>query len=140
MKRLYLTAIVKEPNEKGQEIIDNAIKPKEGGLSKQWYIEQNLTPPSDIDDTPEIDENGLIFLEEQYLQTINLDVTIPLKNIDSYASAQEGGSIIYTKANVFYHVAEEVDEIDFYIDFISRSWFQKIKDYINYQIDKIKEE
>jgi len=133
MQILNLTAISTVPNEEGEALIDKAMKPTKkdkdpNKLSKEWFREQGLVPPDDAeDDEPSLDEDGMIHLKEEHLQEIALDLSIPLKNIDSYVESSDHGTLIYTKSGIQYHVVEETFEIDSYIEYITMGWFKRNK-------------
>jgi len=118
MKIINLTAITTVPNEAGEKEIQEALSVDEQEID---YDALGLKPPKGN----KIDEDGNIRLKEEHLQDIALDLSIPLENIDSYVEATDGGTLIYTKSNIQYHVAEETFEIDAYIKYIEMNWFEK---------------
>jgi len=121
MKKLYLNVVTQVVNEEGEELLERASGKKSkdvGGLTREWFEEQGLKVPKDLDDDIERDEDGAVFLDEKHLNYESLSVTIPLKNIDSWVEDSEIGSIVYMKSGLFYHVYETTEEIDDYVDYI----------------------
>lgn len=131
MKILHLSVITKVPNEEGEKLIEKAVtrlKPKkdEEGLSRRWFEEQGLRVPKHLEeDDIEMDDNGTITLQEEHMQTIIIEASVPLKNVDIYVESVDEGSILYTKSGQYYNVAEEVWEIDNYIEMLNMGWWEK---------------
>jgi hypothetical protein len=130
MKLLHLNVVTQVVNEKGEELLEKASnkKPKEvDGLTKEWFTEQGLKPPKELDDDDiERDEDGAIFLEDEHLNYEAISVTIPLKNIDSWVEDSDIGSVVYMKAGMFYNVYETVEEIDDYVLFLNLGKLQSL--------------
>lgn len=127
MKKLYLNVVTQVVNEEGEELLERASGKKKkdvGGLTREWFEEQNLRVPDDLDDDIERDEDGAVFLDEKHLNYEALSVTLPLKNIDSWVEDSDIGSIVYMKSGLFYHVYETTEEIDDYVNFVCLSKFQ----------------
>nr|DAI89584.1 MAG TPA: hypothetical protein [Caudoviricetes sp.] len=130
MKKLYLNVVTQVVNEEGEELLERASgkKPKDvGGLTREWFTEQGLKPPSDLEDDIERDEDGAVFLDEKHLNYEALAVTIPLKNIDSWIEDSDIGSIIYMKSGLFYHVYETTEEIDDYVNYVCLTRLQELR-------------
>ena len=63
MQKLHLNVVTQVVNEKGEEFIERATnrKPKNiGGLTREWFEEQNLTPPEELNDDIEVYEDGYV--------------------------------------------------------------------------------
>ena len=121
MKLIYLTAITTAPNESGEEKIEKASK-----VNKEEpqidYRSLGIRPPKgDV----EKDEYGNIILDEEDIEEVLVPLTIPIKNIASYVSTIEGGTLIYTKDGIAFNVEEEVWEINAYIQLLYMSWLSK---------------
>jgi len=118
-------------NEEGQTLIDRATNKSQkevNGLTKEWFQEQSLKPPKELEDEEiERDEEGRILLDDKHLDYESLSVGIPLKNINSWVEHSDMGCIVNTKCGNSYHVYEEFDEIDDYIDFLNLTWFGRFK-------------
>jgi hypothetical protein len=130
MKFIYLNAIVSVPNEVGEEKIEKAYtkKPIQDSSTppRSWFLEQNLIPPDDAEEI-ETDEDGRVVLEEDDVDYITVPLTMPIDNLGSWVSSTDGGTHLYTKSNMMYTVAEEVWEIDTYLEYINMSWWEKLK-------------
>ena len=128
MQKLHLNVVTQVVNEKGEEFIERATnrKPKNiGGLTREWFEEQNLTPPEELNDDIEVYEDGSVILDDEHINYEALMATIPLENIDSWIESAEIGSMIYMKSGMFYHVYETVEELDDYVNYLSLSSFEK---------------
>lgn len=129
-KYIYLNALVTIPNENGEEKIEkaNSKKPIQDNITppKSWFLEQNLIPPDDAEDTP-VDEDGMVILDKDDLEEVTVPLTIPIENMGSWVTSVDGGTVIYTKSNVMYTVVEDIFEIDTYLEIIQMSWLEKLK-------------
>ena len=131
MKIIYLNAIVQLPTAEAEERIQNATKGnkqvKDGHTpSRQWFLEQNLTPPKDaVDDEIEYDDYGNVLLDESDFEEVPVPVSIPLDNLGSWVANVNGGSTIYTKSNLSYDVVEEIWEVGTMVEYLSMSWIEK---------------
>ena len=129
MKLIYLTAITTAPTEEAEKKIEEAGKNQKirDGVtpSKSWFKEQGLPIPKDAPDDIEKDEFGNVILDDEDLEEVLIPVSIPLNNLDSWASTIDGDTVVYTKSGVYYHVEEKVWEIDAYVELHSMSWIKK---------------
>ena len=145
MQLLYLSAVTKIPNERGEATIERALKRGKGldgkdeELGIDWYLDNNLRPPSHLTDgaAPEINEEGKIYLPEDQLDFEFLDYILPLKHFLSAKDTLELGCIVKDTLGKKTHVAQMAEEIYDYIYFISRPWYIKLKDDIKYEWNKI---
>jgi hypothetical protein len=119
MKLLYLNCIISIPNEAGEEKIQKATNRDEPRIN---YEALGLPTPKDEVET---DEDGRVVLEEDDVDYITVPLTMPIDNLDSWVSSTDGGTHLYTKSNMMYTVAEEVWEIDTYLEYINMSWIEK---------------
>lgn len=159
MKRLYLTAVVTVPSEEGQKRIDEALEKQnlsmiqevfrdEHGHTREFYEDVAGKVPKGFSEaekefysnipSSEIDENGYMNLAPEELEYEFLDYLIPLKNIIDITDTQEIGSIIILKNGMSVHVEETVEQINYYIDYLNRSSWQKFKDSFNSFFRQIK--
>lgn len=128
MKLLYLTGIVKAPNDSGEEKLSKAkSKRKDGidGMPRSWYIENSLKPPPEADDEVEFDEDGNVILEENDLDDVGVDVNIPVKVYGGVEDDLDFGSTVYTTYGVAFRVLETATEIESYIEYSNYSWLRK---------------
>lgn len=134
MKKMYLSCVMQVVNEEGEALIDRATKPKEkNGLTREWFEEQNLKVPEDLeDDEIERDEDGRIILDDKHLSYDSLAIAIPIKNIESYVEHSDMGTLINMKSGMLYHVYEEFEEVDEYHDFLNRNFWEVTRDSIKY--------
>lgn len=149
MKKLYLTAVITVPSEEGQKRIDEALEKENAGIFQVFQDEHGYTRefyenvagkvPKHFEEeekefyknntNSEITEDGQIFLKNEELEYEFLDYLVPLKNIIDITDVQEIGSIITLKNGMAVHVEETVEEINFYIDYINRNFWQRSLDY-----------
>lgn len=135
MKLIYLTALVTTPNKMGEEKIEKASKVNREE-SQIDYHSLGIRPPKG---EVEKDEYGNIILDEEDFEEVGVPVTIPLKNISSYVATLEGDTIVYTNNGVSYNVAEEVWEINAYIQLLTMSWASRNWEDFKYWISNKKE-
>lgn len=122
MKRIHLTVVTKSLNEEGEKLVDRVTNRDTEDLPREWYIEQNLRPPKDLDEV-EIDEEGSIILDEKYLESGYKSLTINLKEIESYFENEDGTTTLYCRSGLFYQVYETVTHINAYIDYLEiKQW------------------
>jgi hypothetical protein len=147
MKTILLHALITVPSEEGQKKIDDALERDitgnrevfrdDHGRSREDYEEMNIKIPKYFDEdekefyknnpTSEIDIDGNIFLQESEIEELTVPMFIPLDNIDSFVATLDGTTRVYTKSGIVYNVAEDVFEIDSYIELLSMSWWEKLK-------------
>lgn len=121
IKYLYLNAIATQPNENGHKKIEKAIEKDEPKID---YNSLGIRPPKgDI----EYDEDGRVILDDNDIEEVEIPLTIPVENLDSWLANVEGGTRIYTKYGTAYDVVEEMWEIDAVLEVMNLSWFEKIK-------------
>ena len=130
MKVIYLNALLTVPTEEAEERIQKnkgSTTIKDGHTpSRQWFIEQGLTPPKDAkNEEIERDEYGNIILDDHEIEEVPVPLSIPLNNLGSWVADIDGGSVVYTKSNIAYNVIEDVYEIDTYIEYITMSWWRR---------------
>lgn len=129
MKILYLTGISTVPSEAGEEKIAraNGQTKEQGGMSKSWYLENNLRPPDDVEDEIETDELGRVILKESDLEEVNVDIAIPLHLFAGCEDLVDGTTLVYTTYGYQFTVEETVDEITSYVNYLSMSWWDNFK-------------
>lgn len=137
MKLLYLNSVITVANEKGEQkvkkALDGNVKKDEDSLPKSWYTEQNLKPPIDAqDDELEIDENGMVFLQEDEFDYDFVDCILRLDDFSSCVDNEKLGSIIYTRDGDEMWVEETVEQIYAYITVLTRHWTTVLSDNIIY--------
>ena len=133
MKRikLHLTgvaSVITEAAEKRLETNDNYQIPTcKNGLTEEQYRDLGVKLPEDLVEKIKQQEEGLPLededFEEQYSHISLYEDEIVFKVTDSE------GTTIFVKGGYTLEVLETVDEIDEYIDFESRNWLEKIRDY-----------
>jgi len=149
MKVLYLSKVIRFPNELGEATIEKAIKKSNGntdnrdmyGRDAEYYRKLNLPVPEHLleseNEVPEISENGKIFLPVEQLDFEFLDFILPLKHFFSAEDTLELSCIVKDTLGKKHHVAQMAEEIYSYIVFINRPWYVKIADYIRFYWNKI---
>ncbi len=134
-KLLYLSLVSLVPSEKGEAKIKFALEAEqsEEGYDAEFYDNLGIRPPKDIrdKDAPKIDENGNIHLEPDELEYEFSDCIILLSEFSSAVEHEELGSVIYTKSGNVFHVEESPEEIFGYILIISRTRWEKFRDYVS---------
>lgn len=130
MKIINLSIVTQVVNEEGEKILQRATsnKPKTvgEGLTKEWFIDQNIEVPKELlEDEIERDENGLVILDDKHLEYEETFCAIPIKNIDSWFEHENIGTIVNTNSGNWFHVFEEVDEITDYINYLNTPQYKK---------------
>jgi hypothetical protein len=135
MKLLYLNSVVQIPNEKGEQKIKKALNgvPKdENGMSAKWYEDMGIKPPKNLEESPEIDENGMIFLQEEEFDYDFVDCILRLDDFSSCVDNEKIGSILYTRDGDEMWIEQTSEEIYAYITVLTRHWSTIIADNIIY--------
>jgi hypothetical protein len=137
MKLLYLNSVITVTNQKGEEKVKKAlsgnVKKDESSLPKSWYTEQNLKPPIDVeDDELEVDENGMIFLQEDEFDYDFVDCVLRLDDFSSCVDNEKIGSVVYTRDGDEMWVEQTSEEIYAYITVLTRHWTTVLADNIIY--------
>lgn len=126
-KLLYLTKVGKVVNEKGRQKIDMAIEKEKsmgnnsGEMPKSWYLENGLKPPADLDDEPEIDEEGFINLTEEEMEDTYFRVVL---NYDDFGMVidNEDYTTVYTKSGMYVEVYETAKQVNKQIKKLFRTY------------------
>jgi hypothetical protein len=147
IKTILLNTIVTVPSEEGQKKIDEALEREnlgitqvfrdEHGHTREFYEDVAGKVPKHFEQEEkefyennagsEIDIDGNILLQDSELEELTVPTFIPLDNIDSFVATLDGTTRVYTKSGIVYNVAEDVFEIDSYIELLSMSWWEKLK-------------
>ncbi|WP_396180291.1 hypothetical protein [Flavobacterium sp.] len=147
IKTILLNALITVPSEEGQKKIDDALEKEilgtfgvfkdEHGHTREFYEDVAGKVPKHFEEeerefyknnsSSKIDEDGNIFLQESEIEELTVPMFIPLDNIDSFVATLDGTTRVYTKSGIVYNVAEDVFEIDSYIELLSMSWWEKLK-------------
>lgn len=134
MKRikLHLTGIaevITEAAEKKLEKADDYQVPTcKNGLTEEQYIDLGVKLPEDLVKKLKNQDKGIELnsedFEEEYSDISIYDDEILFKVTDS------DGTVLFVKGGYTLQVLETVDDIDSYIDYMSRNWLEKIRDYV----------
>ena len=125
MKQLYLTGIAEVPNEAGFEKLENHFKPI--GNKPNWES-MGLTPPKG---EAALNEEGKVFLEDDEVEEVFLDVVIPLKYFGGAVDCVDYGCMVYTTYGTFARVVETAEEVSNYAQMLSLNWLHR--NYIYYK-------
>ena len=133
-KTIFLTGVgsvlTKEAEDKLFKESENAIPRCDSGLSREQY--QDLGIPEDkIPQSLKDKERALEFGEEELeTEEVFSTVVIPIDQMKLWI--QDDGEDTYTtvflEGGMTVTVLEDAVEIDNYIDFVNRNWFEKVKD------------
>lgn len=133
MKRIKLhltgvSSVITEAAEKRLETSDNYQIPTcDNGKNAEFYDSIGIPLPDSLVKKIKQQEKGVELkdedFEEQYSNISLYEDEIVFKVTDSE------GTTIFVKGGYTLEVLETVDEIDEYIDFESRNWMDKIRDY-----------
>lgn len=115
---IHLTALISTLSSSGEEKIERV---KNRDTPKIDYRSLGILPPKDED--VELDKEGNLILNDSDL--VEMPLTIPISNLDSWVADFNGGSTVYTKSGLEYNVSEEFWEIDSFIEYTTMSWFRK---------------
>lgn len=86
-----------------------------------------LNPPKDLEDDPEIDENGNILLQDSDIDTVFVDVSIPLHLFGGSEDLTDGTTLCYTTYGYQFTVEESTEEITSYVEYLSMSWWEHFR-------------
>ena len=130
MKILNLSIVTQVVNKEGEELLQRATsnKPKTvgKGLTKDWFVDQNLEIPQELlEDEIERDENGLVILDDKHLEYEETFCAIPIKNIDSWFEHEDIGTTVNMKSGNWFHTYESVDEITDMIEYLQTPQYKK---------------
>lgn len=145
VKLLVLTSVTTEINEKGQKKLDKVNKkqvsfdednPPEGTV--EWFRKLGIKPPKDLEeDTPIVDKNGMMELEEDEVEYIHNEVIIDRSDFSTAIDTSDGLTTVYTKSGVIIDVIEDTDDIYAQIFLLDQSWFDKNWEDLKWRIKKI---
>lgn len=149
MKLLYLNSLILIPSDKGKQRIEKAlgrnksgVKTDEHGNTREFYEELGVKIPEgffeeDNDDfEDDIDEDGNMFLKPDEMEYDYSDLVLSLDSFSSVVDDEELGSILTTKNGKEFHIEETAEQVYAYILVINRSWFTKIKNYIQLKLTR----
>jgi hypothetical protein len=138
-KLLVLTKVEMQPNEIGQEKIDNAVAKQreddEDGLDEDFYDRLGITPrgkqKSEIID-------GQMYLEPEEMEEVMYSMILDLASFDTCEDDDLEGSTITLKNRRTFSVLEDSNEVYAQIYVLNQSWWEKIQDRITLLKIKIK--
>lgn len=147
-KLLCLTQVITKPSEEGQKRIDAALerrknggeKTNEDGYTAEWFRDMNLPVPEDLlesEEDDDIDEEGYMFIPNEELEYVFLDMILSLDDFSSATKNEDIGSTVITKEGVSYHVQEEVEDIFGIIYITTQTWKERVIENWKYKIKNI---
>lgn len=134
MKRikLHLTGVsdvITEAAEKKLETEeDYQIPTCANGLTEEQYIDFGIPLPSDLVQKIKNQEKGVDFKDEDF-EEVYSRVSV-YEDLIKLAVTDEDGTTLFFNDGFTVTVLESVDDIDDYIEYTRRNWFEKIRDYI----------
>jgi hypothetical protein len=138
--RLSLTGVgevLTEAAEKKLEKVDNYTVPTcNNGNTVEFYNDLGVDIPEELLEKLKHQDEGIKLEDEDYEQ-VTSDILIYADDIKLVVTDYES-TTIFLKGGLNVTVLESADQIDAYIDFLTRGKLEKIKDYILTIIKKIK--
>jgi hypothetical protein len=130
--RLHLTGIaevITEAAEKKLEKADNYQIPVcSNGKNANFYDDIGIPLPLDLVEKLKNQDKGIELNSEDFEEAYS-DISIFDDDILFKVTDLEG-TVLFVKGGYTLTVLETVDEIDSYIDYMSRNWLEKIRDYV----------
>lgn len=132
MKILYLNGILTVPNDVGYDKLAQAKEDK--GTKKPNWADLGLPSPKD---EVEYDEDGLVILEDEYLEEVLTSINIVLSSYAGAEDSLDGGCMVYTTNGLVYRVFETADEVANYAEMLDMSWFERAYIFLKLKIHNI---
>lgn len=142
-KQLFLTCISLVANEKGKEKVSNAlsagIKRDENGMTREQYEDLGIPVPKELlVNSSEIDEDGMIDLEDDEIEYVYDDVILELSDFSCAVDSQKSEfTKVYTKSSIVLTVVETTDDIFDQIYLLKQNWFEKTYESIKWNLKRI---
>lgn len=139
--RLSLTGIgevLKESAEKKLEQEEKSYQTPtcSNGKTAEFYDDIGIPLPQDLVDKLK-EQNKNIELEDDDFEMVTSDIVIYESEIKLMVT-DDNFTTIFLKDGLTITVLETSEEIDYYIDFMERTWFDKFKDSISLFFRRIK--
>lgn len=130
--RLHLTGVAEVITELAEKKLEKAedfqIPVCSNGKNADFYDDIGIPLPPDLVEKLKNQDKGVELkpedFEEEYSDISIFDDEILFKVTDV------NGTVLFVKGGYTLQVLETVDEIDSYIDYMSRNWLEKIRDYV----------
>lgn len=138
-KRLLLTGVGSQLTESAEKKLDEKesyqIPTCSNGKTEEWYIDIGIPIPSDLVQKLKEQDKGVKLDDEDY-EEVHSDIMVYVDQIKLMVEDEEV-TTIFLEGDLRITVMETVDEIDFFIDYIERSWFTRQKDLFSMFFAKI---
>jgi len=139
LKQLFLTVEQKVLNEAAQKRLDlfeeegeDFIEPRDSsGRSAEDYDSLGLPPSKELRELEKTQTNSIRFDLEKDYDFYETDCIIRMSDYVMCIDDPEGGSVVYLKNGLNVEVLEESDDILAQIWYQNRSWWEKLKEFIN---------
>lgn len=138
-KRILLTGIGSQLTESAEKKLDEKESYKtptcSNGKTSEWYEDIGIPIPKDLEQKLKEQDQGVELDDEDY-EEVHSEVMVYLDQIKLMVEDDEV-TTIFLEGDLRITVLETVEEIDFYLDFIERSEFAKLKDLLSMFFAKI---
>jgi len=141
MKRIRLSLtgvgeVLKESAEKKLEK-ESSIPRCDSGHTREFYEDLNIPENKIPKELIEREKNQDVELEDDDFEMVTSDIIVYEDQIKFMVTDDEF-TTIFLNDGLNLTVLETSEEIDYYIDFMERTWFDKLKDSISFFIRRIK--
>lgn len=121
------TVLTQAAEKKIEEKEDYQIPKCNNGRTVQFYDDLGMDIPPELEEKLKQQDKG-VKLEEEDFEEVYSDVSIYNTDI-LFKVTDEEVTTIFVKGGYTIQVLETCDEIDHYEEFMSRNWFEKIRDF-----------
>lgn len=133
--RLSLTGVGNVLTESAEKKLEKGESYKtptcDNGKTASWYEDMNIPIPDELELKLKQQDEG-VKLEDGDFEEVYSDVSIYEDDILLKVTDEDFTTIFVRGGDVTLTVLETVDEIDSYIEYMNRGWFERIKDYVSF--------
>lgn len=147
MKRVnyvFFTEVITILSEKGEEklskVNSNVEAKDENGFTLEWYKENNLRPPKDLENEMDslVSEDGFMKLDEGEFTYDFQNRFIDMADFFTAVEADEFGTVIEFNNGMIYWVEEDIFEVYARIYVSRMNWFERFKESVSHLFSAIK--
>lgn len=141
---VFFTEVITILSEKGEEklskVNSNVEAKDENGFTLEWYKENNLRPPKDLENETEllVSEDGFMKLDEGEFTYDFQNRFIDMSDFFTAVEADEFGTIIEFNNGMTYWAEEDLFEIYARIYVSRMNWFERFKESFSHLFGAIK--
>lgn len=141
---VFFTEVITILSEKGEEklskVNSNVEAKDENGFTLEWYKENNLRPPKDLENETEslVSEDGFMKLDEGEFTYDFQNRFIDMSDFFTAVEADEFGTIIEFNNGMTYWIEEDLFEVYARIYVSRMNWFERFKESFSHLFGAIK--